>query len=620
MKQTGVRRVAALALFAVLALGCDSNAPKADDWYTATGVPSTGSLASSAAMRGEFSLIQNAFSRLPALTGNNNEAVFVNAGGTALEPVDAATARDRLGLVLGTDVQAYDADLTAVAGLSGTGLIARTGAGTAATRSITTSGGGLSVTDGDGVSGNIELSLSGDTAALEALDSTGFPVRTGTSTWTQRSVAVSGDGLSITNGNGVSGNPTLSVANDLAAVEGITGTGCAARTGASTWTTRSMIGTSNEITVSNGNCVSGSPTFSLPSSLTFTEKTVTGGTFSDPTLSDPTLSGTVSGTYTLGGTPTFPSNVVLTDEEQTLTNKTLTAPVISSISNTGTLTLPTSTDTLVGRATTDTLTNKTLTAPTISGGTIDGATIGGATPDAGTFTTLSATGNVTLGDATSDTITTTGRFNAHLVPSTDNTYDLGSASLEWRNLYVDGTANIDALVADTADISGGTIDGATIGGSSAAAGTFTNLTASGSITHNKACATNFTRVSPGLCVRAPGGLVSLTRDACSTISYPDGATAVMLSAQATAVAANGAGASRYTYIRVFPNTGCTGSGSFQVAEADAWEFTALGGFQVLGKDLGSVVIPANSSYRIRLEDDAGDEGYGNYRIVAYWDN
>jgi hypothetical protein len=51
---------------------------------------------------------------------------------------------------------------------------------------------------------------------------------------------------------------------------------------------------------------------------------------------------------------------------QTLTNKTLTTPIISSISNTGTLTLPTSTDTLVGRATTDTLTNKTLTAPLVN--------------------------------------------------------------------------------------------------------------------------------------------------------------------------------------------------------------------------------------------------------------
>jgi hypothetical protein len=41
-----------------------------------------------------------------------------------------------------------------------------------------------------------------------------------------------------------------------------------------------------------------------------------------------------------------------------LTNKTLTTPRISSIFNTGTLTLPTSTDTLVGKDTTDTLTNK----------------------------------------------------------------------------------------------------------------------------------------------------------------------------------------------------------------------------------------------------------------------
>jgi hypothetical protein len=59
----------------------------------------------------------------------------------------------------------------------------------------------------------------------------------------------------------------------------------------------------------------------------------------------------------------------------TLTNKTLTSPVISSISNTGTLTLPTSTDTLVGRATTDTLTNKTLTNPAINGFTSDTSVI-----------------------------------------------------------------------------------------------------------------------------------------------------------------------------------------------------------------------------------------------------
>ena len=57
------------------------------------------------------------------------------------------------------------------------------------------------------------------------------------------------------------------------------------------------------------------------------------------------------------------STVATLTDSQTLTNKTLTAPVISTISNTGTLTLPTSTDTIVGRATADTLTNKVLLTP-----------------------------------------------------------------------------------------------------------------------------------------------------------------------------------------------------------------------------------------------------------------
>lgn len=64
-----------------------------------------------------------------------------------------------------------------------------------------------------------------------------------------------------------------------------------------------------------------------------------------------------TGTVKASGVP-----IVTTTGTQTLTNKTLTSPIISTISNTGMLTLPTSTDTLVGRATTDTLTNKTISA------------------------------------------------------------------------------------------------------------------------------------------------------------------------------------------------------------------------------------------------------------------
>ena len=67
------------------------------------------------------------------------------------------------------------------------------------------------------------------------------------------------------------------------------------------------------------------------------------------------------------------SDVVTPTSTTTLTNKTLTAPIIATIANTGTLTLPTSTDTLVGKATTDTLTNKRVTKRT-------GTTTSSATP------------------------------------------------------------------------------------------------------------------------------------------------------------------------------------------------------------------------------------------------
>ena len=67
-----------------------------------------------------------------------------------------------------------------------------------------------------------------------------------------------------------------------------------------------------------------------------------------------------------------------------------------------------------------------------------------------------------------------------IVPVTDNDIDLGTSSLEFKDLHLDGTANIDSLVADTADINAGTVD-ATIGGTTPAAGTFTTLTANTSL-------------------------------------------------------------------------------------------------------------------------------------------
>jgi hypothetical protein len=82
-----------------------------------------------------------------------------------------------------------------------------------------------------------------------------------------------------------------------------------------------------------------------------------------------------------------------------------------------------------------TLASVVLTTADINGGTIDGVSIGAGTRGAGNFTTLNANGNVTLGDATSDTITANGRFNTDLVPSTDNARDLGTSALQFKDVY-----------------------------------------------------------------------------------------------------------------------------------------------------------------------------------------
>jgi hypothetical protein len=105
-------------------------------------------------------------------------------------------------------------------------------------------------------------------------------------------------------------------------------------------------------------------------------------------------------------------------------------------------------------------------------------TIGNTTANTGTFTTLTVNDNTTLGSSNSDTVTFTGRISSDFDPATDNAYDLGRVGHEWRDLYIDGTANIDSLIADTADINAGTIDGTAIGGTTPAAGAFTTLSAS----------------------------------------------------------------------------------------------------------------------------------------------
>ena len=54
-------------------------------------------------------------------------------------------------------------------------------------------------------------------------------------------------------------------------------------------------------------------------------------------------------------------------------------------------------------------------------------------------------GNLTFGDADTDSITLTADVASHITPDTDDTYDLGSSTKEWRDIYIDGTAYLDAI-------------------------------------------------------------------------------------------------------------------------------------------------------------------------------
>ena len=68
---------------------------------------------------------------------------------------------------------------------------------------------------------------------------------------------------------------------------------------------------------------------------------------------------------------------------------------------------------------------------------------------------LTVNSNTVLGDAVTDTVTYTARAVSDFLPNADATYNLGNSSLEWNNLWLDGTANVDTLQVDeNATVSG----------------------------------------------------------------------------------------------------------------------------------------------------------------------
>jgi hypothetical protein len=280
--------------------------------------------------------------------------------------------------------------------------------------------------------------------------------------WSQFSGAgtfTAGTGLTLT-GSVFSLTSTVAVANGGT---GLTSLGSGVATFLGTPSSANLAAAVSDETGSGALVFASSPTLVTPTLGAATATSLNGVTLTG--TSTPALS--VSGTASVSG-----SN---TGDQTTITGNAGTATILQTARNINGVSFNGSADITV-----------TAAAGTLTGATLAAGVTASSLTSLGTITSLTATAltvndNTTLGSSNSDTVNFNARVASDLNPSTDNTYDLGVTGHEWRNLNIDGTANIDSLVADSADINGGTIDGTAIGATTPSTGAFTTLSSTGDI-------------------------------------------------------------------------------------------------------------------------------------------
>jgi hypothetical protein len=160
--------------------------------------------------------VQTTTAAIAASPSQNQTFLTINSEATLPNSRYLSTSTG-LGLTDGGALSFYRLSLNRASGsleTALTGIVAKDTASTVVARTLQTSGSGLSVSNGDGVSGNPAFSLTGQVASLANASGAGFVALPNNGSVVVRAITGTASEIDVADGTGAAGNPTIGLADN----------------------------------------------------------------------------------------------------------------------------------------------------------------------------------------------------------------------------------------------------------------------------------------------------------------------------------------------------------------------------------------------------------------------